>query len=388
MYVWGACPIGSARVVAAEAFSHHPAVNIKIALDPVWNFSKEFLFETDGASLAQQILTVQCWDWDLIGSDDFIGEVRICLHAVAHGPIHHDLPLRNGSESAGRINFDLICQEYTNTTVKLANLRLLGGAVDSNAFLEFSFAPLEEIARKSIKNQGKATMHQNQGPKPSRLSDMEAHFDVTQFQIHTTYNVRNPLHRSVSDFPNSICSYFVLSCCTKQQSLVSESLYFVLKGSRSATTSSLYNSRGALSLRPFLDGRPFYPHDFSLTLTAPDGSCSLTCHGIVTLTNLPASAQQIGGEHNEYGCTGKQLLPYLQAPITDIELRMDNEAFESQVRRIKQAANWEEVYDVNGSGKREHFNLIAMAPRPQQPADNHFGRLPPPASSVAQTQPK
>lgn len=135
-------------------------------------------------------------------------------------------------------------------------------------------------------------------------------------------------------------------------------------------------------MRPFLDGRPFYPHDFSLNLLTADGSNCLTAYGSITLTNLPASAQQVGGEHNEYGCTGKPLLAYLPSPITELvpngKFLKDNEALEAQVQRIKQSANWNEVYDVIGN--KEHFSLTTLPPRPQQPADKHFGVLPPPAS--------
>lgn len=68
--------------------------------------SIEFFYETRYVNkLDKKLVKVDCYDFDRVGANDFIGTVSIDLHTLATGPVFHDCLMRDVSLTAvlGRV---------------------------------------------------------------------------------------------------------------------------------------------------------------------------------------------------------------------------------------------------------------------------------------------
>ena len=55
---------------------------VKKTLDPVWN---DEVFEIPATTAKVNPIVIECWDWDVIGSDDFMGEFTFNCDSIPAG---------------------------------------------------------------------------------------------------------------------------------------------------------------------------------------------------------------------------------------------------------------------------------------------------------------
>eukprot|EP01122_Echinamoeba_exundans_P011003 TRINITY_DN4239_c0_g1_i2.p1 TRINITY_DN4239_c0_g1~~TRINITY_DN4239_c0_g1_i2.p1 ORF type:complete len:738 (-),score=144.47 TRINITY_DN4239_c0_g1_i2:41-2254(-) len=306
VYICEYCSNGYSDPYLCFDFDHFKAFKtevVKKSLNPKWKFEKEFFYETKYRDrLHKKKLIIECWDWDRVGSDDYIGVVAIDLHTLAHGPTHHNLPLRDNNKPAGRIQFDLYMQEYSTVSINLRNLRLLAPGIDKDTYLEYSYTRIEDKGKKEKKKdkdakdkdkdkEKKATDDDSKKrqkaitPKAKHVTASEAQFESGPFSVQAT------LH-----------------------DLVAEAIRIRVKGGKKSSSNKLLDARGDMRLGPYIANYKVKDQDFTAPLADAEGKEVGRVKGTITIENLPKSAQLIGGEHNEHGCTGQLLLEDIEPP--------------------------------------------------------------------------
>ena len=73
--------------------------------------------------LREKFLSIEVFDKDLVGRDDFIGSCKIDLHTIASGPVHHEIELRDNHKSGGRVVLDVIFAQISDISITLKEIQ-------------------------------------------------------------------------------------------------------------------------------------------------------------------------------------------------------------------------------------------------------------------------
>jgi hypothetical protein len=123
-----------------------------------------------------QVVKIDCYDYDRVGSNDFIGTISIDLHTLATGPVFHDVLMRDGGKPAGRLQF--CCEfemfsevELTMKSVEVSGLNATPGH-SCDPYLQYYFSASEKEPEKKDKDQPFSQLAKGDGKKyktPARL---------------------------------------------------------------------------------------------------------------------------------------------------------------------------------------------------------------------------
>eukprot|EP00835_Amoeboradix_gromovi_P004870 NODE_410_length_9177_cov_0.515091.p1 type:complete len:568 gc:universal NODE_410_length_9177_cov_0.515091:7723-6020(-) len=241
---------------------------IKKNLNPSFQLKQEFYYETRYIQrLREKTLSLDVYDKDIIGRDDFIGACKIDLHTLCTGPVHHELELRDIRKHTGKVILDV---EF----VIVNDIQLTIKDVQANFDTELKSAYLKY------------------------------HLLNTKGVEYKTSHCENTKSPSWAEFEQ-----IVFNCPLKDYLM--ESLVFRVKDQRK----DLEHCSGVV---PLID---FYKCQNKLTafktvLTNPSTKTQVgTIEGFIFVSDLPEYAQMIKGTHTETGIiNGEKLMDSLDSP--------------------------------------------------------------------------
>jgi hypothetical protein len=97
------------------------------------------------------------------------------------------------------------------------------------------------------------------------------------------------------------------------QDLMVEGVTVELKAKKTQTHRML-GSKATIKLAKYLQNSQVVNYPFSENLVLENGLAVSQIRGFISVDNLPKTAQVVGGEHTETGCTGRLLLDWLNPP--------------------------------------------------------------------------
>eukprot|EP01122_Echinamoeba_exundans_P011935 TRINITY_DN4896_c0_g2_i6.p1 TRINITY_DN4896_c0_g2~~TRINITY_DN4896_c0_g2_i6.p1 ORF type:complete len:422 (+),score=65.81 TRINITY_DN4896_c0_g2_i6:500-1765(+) len=165
-------------------------------------------------------------------------------------------------------------QEYSTVAIFLRELKLVAPDITNDMFLEYSWTQLDA----NKKRQSGFT------PKPKTITATEALFDTSPFNIQATIH-----------------------------DLMVEGVTVELKAKKTQTHRML-GSKATIKLAKYLQNSQVVNYPFSENLVLENGVAVSQIRGFISVDNLPKTAQVVGGEHTETGCTGRLLLDWLSPP--------------------------------------------------------------------------
>uniref|UniRef100_A0A6U0K128 HECT-type E3 ubiquitin transferase n=1 Tax=Sexangularia sp. CB-2014 TaxID=1486929 RepID=A0A6U0K128_9EUKA len=283
---------------------------VKKNLNPTWEFSLEFLYETRWLrKLDRKALKIDVYDHDRIGANDFIGGTSVDLHTLATGPQHQSLLLRDGGKPAGRFSFFVEFEMFTEVTVIMKNVVVTDLPVPANADEDEAPDPymryfcsgrdrqkIEEAAR------SKEDLDHTTNPFPDY-----AGIDYNTYKSSTQLETRNPSWDDTE----------VLRFRATLRHLVQDDIVIQIRHNRPARkdpvcgTARLHLGKYAHPTREGVLTK------FSETVVPEAGSPSPPGHisGILIFKALPVFAQMEGGKHTEVGVEGgKPIMDGVEMP--------------------------------------------------------------------------
>ncbi|CEL93571.1 unnamed protein product [Vitrella brassicaformis CCMP3155] len=94
-------------------------------LNPQWGFQKRFTYRTKFLDkLQRKRLKISCYDHNMVGGADFIGETSVDLFTLATGPRYYTLTLKDQQKPAGTLKFICVMKMMSEVTVSTNNLSL------------------------------------------------------------------------------------------------------------------------------------------------------------------------------------------------------------------------------------------------------------------------
>eukprot|EP00916_Digyalum_oweni_P026833 GHVL01044047.1.p1 GENE.GHVL01044047.1~~GHVL01044047.1.p1 ORF type:complete len:528 (+),score=155.03 GHVL01044047.1:116-1699(+) len=113
------------------------------SLNPSWAFSKRFIYKTKYINkLKNKKFIIRCYDHNILGNDDYIGECYIDLYTLCTGPKIYNLTLLNENNmSIGRLHIVCIMKElmYINLYMKDISIYIQGSYAPSSLNIQISY---------------------------------------------------------------------------------------------------------------------------------------------------------------------------------------------------------------------------------------------------------
>lgn len=277
-----------------------------------------------------------------MGSDDYIGVCAIDLHTLAYGPTHHNLPLRDDNKPAGRIQFDIYMQEYSTVSINLRGLRLLAPNIERDTYLEYSYTRIEDKGKKEKKKEKESKSKDKDKEKKGKTSSKTSeNFDDDDSKKRQKAITPKAKHVTATEAQFESGPFSVQATL---HDLVAEAIRIRVRGGKKGSANKLIDARGDMRLGPYIANYKVKDQDFTAVLVSKEGSEVGRVKGTITIDNLPKSAQLIGGEHNENGCTGQLLLEDMEPPNRYLVKKSTRQAPTGPQERIYVEAAHENQY--------------------------------------------
>jgi hypothetical protein len=261
------------------------------ALDPEWKFSMEFFYETRYANkLDKKIFKIDCFDYDRVGANDFIGGAQVDLYTLATGPIAHDLVMRDGGKPCGRLQFCCEFEMYSEVEVTLKSINVSSLVAPEpgkpcDPHMQFYFSAVD--ATEEAPQEGSS-------PFPQRAK--------VENKTYRTPQLNDTLAPSWAE-----CEQMWFQATLRE--LMAESIVVKINQSKKIRGSTMIGGC-ELALRKYM--HPSTDRKlikFREVLRGPDGSANVgVIEGVVIFTNVPSMAQLKGGLHTDAGVEGGEAL--------------------------------------------------------------------------------
>eukprot|EP01114_Cavostelium_apophysatum_P013351 TRINITY_DN3215_c0_g1_i2.p1 TRINITY_DN3215_c0_g1~~TRINITY_DN3215_c0_g1_i2.p1 ORF type:complete len:659 (+),score=119.89 TRINITY_DN3215_c0_g1_i2:105-2081(+) len=247
---------------------------IKKELNPNWKFEVSFIYETRYADkLDRKTFKIECFDYDRIGSNDFIGSCNVDLKTLALGPVSHEIALRDGGKFSGTVLFDLEMEQISEVVATFKEVlvqNLVPEGPDCDPYLQFSYSGSKD--QRKFKS---PVLKNNKAPSWSELEQL--YFESTL------------------------------------RELIGESLTLEIKNNKKMKSDPTIGDC-QLPLSKYMCRVDNQPVKFSENLLR-GGQVVGLIEGVVSFREVPKFAQMVGGKHTDGGITGgRALLPDLPLP--------------------------------------------------------------------------
>eukprot|EP01105_Mastigella_eilhardi_P012228 TRINITY_DN2807_c0_g1_i5.p1 TRINITY_DN2807_c0_g1~~TRINITY_DN2807_c0_g1_i5.p1 ORF type:complete len:663 (+),score=122.81 TRINITY_DN2807_c0_g1_i5:38-1990(+) len=255
-----------------------------------WSFETSFEYEASLQELARKTFRLDLYTGGFLGNDALVAGCMLDLNSIATGPVRNSIPLRRGGATAGPVEctleFDVQCDALSCVSISFADVSVKNKTFDPTTFepyLEFFYSNCLENA-------------------PRTPVSLAAVWTAQAFQP-------------------------ALSVVASLRELLSECVIFKIRNAKQGPDfgfASISFRKYITAYSPSLTGKFAEP----VNLVQPADSCSVQTsqsssppcflEGVITIYNLPATAQMPYGFYNGTSVIGgTSLIPGL--PCTQLQ---------------------------------------------------------------------